>query len=268
MTKPINPNITIPANFAQNGQKTDFAEEKILNGFNPLEPDILSGDNLNKFIDDTYKGLNYSMDGVSDLYKGAVLYNSDEEYSRNSIVFHVDTNSKTHLFRSITDNNLGNSLSNAIYWEEIMIDTSNLVSKSGDTMTGILKVQTPQASSDTNEAATTEWVNDKEYTTLTTYENGLSGYVIFTNGFCIQWGAVHGTTSVQGDKTITFAKTFNNTNFNFIFSYTNNNGSLSMNDCGYEVHTSRTTNSVVLHSTTNVHGYSWRACGFLASGQY
>jgi len=72
MAKPTEPNISIPQGFANEGQKTDFLEEKIQKGFDPVDPDVLAGDNLNKFIDDTYKGLNYTIDGVNDLYKGVV----------------------------------------------------------------------------------------------------------------------------------------------------------------------------------------------------
>ena len=58
------PEINIPAEFAVNGVKTPFSNAKIQNGFDRINPDVLTGDNLNKFIDDTYKGLN----GVFDLY--------------------------------------------------------------------------------------------------------------------------------------------------------------------------------------------------------
>lgn len=64
MNKPTNPNITIPESFAVNGIKADFDNNKILNGFDRIQPDVLAGDNLNKFIDDTYKGLNYSIAGT------------------------------------------------------------------------------------------------------------------------------------------------------------------------------------------------------------
>ena len=140
MTRPTNPNITIPESFATEGRKTDFSNEKILNGFDPINPDVLCGDNLNKFIDDTYKGLNYSMDCIHDLYKGAVLYDSNETYNLNSLVFHVDSNNKTHLYRSLSNNNSSNSLTNSNYWQEIIIDASNFVSKTGDTMTGNLTI--------------------------------------------------------------------------------------------------------------------------------
>lgn len=64
MNKPTKPNITIPESFAANGVKADFDNNKILNGFDRIQPDALAGDNLNKFIDDTYKGLNYGIKGV------------------------------------------------------------------------------------------------------------------------------------------------------------------------------------------------------------
>lgn len=138
MTKPTNPNITIPESFATDGRKADFSDEKILNGFDPINPDVLCGDNLNKFIDDTYKGLNYSMDCINDLYRGAVLYDTNETYNLNSLVFYVDSNNKTHLYRSLSNNNNSNSLTNNNYWQEIIIDASNFVSKTGDAMSGSL----------------------------------------------------------------------------------------------------------------------------------
>lgn len=84
------PNIDIPSGFAKNGTKEDFPNDKILNGFDPINPDILPGDCLNKFIDDTYKGLNYALslgDYVSgnsqttncilEAPNGVLTYNSD-----------------------------------------------------------------------------------------------------------------------------------------------------------------------------------------------
>lgn len=61
MNKPTKPNITIPESFATNGVKADFDNNKILNGFDRIQPDVLAGDNLNKFIDDTYKASNYAL---------------------------------------------------------------------------------------------------------------------------------------------------------------------------------------------------------------
>ena len=82
MNKPKNPNIVIPEGFAENGIKADFDNNKILNGFDRIQPDVLAGDNLNKFIDDTYKGLNYSMaasDALNILEDGHTLVYKDGE---------------------------------------------------------------------------------------------------------------------------------------------------------------------------------------------
>lgn len=76
MNKPIKPNITIPASFADNGVKVDFDNDLLEEGFSNLNPDVLAGDNLNKFIDDTYKGLNYGMaaaDAINLINEGETL---------------------------------------------------------------------------------------------------------------------------------------------------------------------------------------------------
>ena len=76
MNKPIKPNITIPESFAKNGIKTDFDSDLMTEGFDSLKPDVLAGDNLNKFIDDTYKGLNYGIaaaDAINLINEGETL---------------------------------------------------------------------------------------------------------------------------------------------------------------------------------------------------
>ena len=76
MNKPIKPNITIPQSFAENGIKTDFDSDLLTDGFDNLRPDVLAGDNLNKFIDDTYKGLNYGIaaaDAINLIQEGETL---------------------------------------------------------------------------------------------------------------------------------------------------------------------------------------------------
>ena len=118
MTKPIKPNITIPEAFAVNGQKADFLDEKIQNGFSNVDPDVLAGDNLNKLIDDTYKGLNYSMDGVSDLYKSLITYDSTETYGLNSIVFNIEEEGVA-LYQSLIADNTGNPLTDETKWQRL-----------------------------------------------------------------------------------------------------------------------------------------------------
>lgn len=62
MDKPIKPSVTIPAEFAPNGVRTPFSNAKVQDGFDRINSDVLAGDNLNQFIDDTYKASNYALD--------------------------------------------------------------------------------------------------------------------------------------------------------------------------------------------------------------
>lgn len=84
MNKPIKPDITIPQSFAENGVKTDFDDTLLADGFDNLRPDVLAGDNLNKFIDDTYKGLNYGMaaaDALNLINEGETLIVRDGKFT-------------------------------------------------------------------------------------------------------------------------------------------------------------------------------------------
>lgn len=114
------PNIDIPSGFAENGTKEDFPNDKILNGFDPINPDVLPGDCLNKFIDDTYKGLN----GVLELYKGAVLYDSTVTYTNKSLVFNIQ-DGIVELYHSLQNNNVGNALTDDTKWEKVKMGGSS-----------------------------------------------------------------------------------------------------------------------------------------------
>lgn len=118
MTKLNYPNLSFPASFADNGQKADFAEDKVLNGFNPTDPDVLAGDNLNKFIDDTYKGLTYSIGSITDLYSSAIWYDAECNYSKDALVFGRDNDDNIGLYLSLQDNNLNNPLADTAFWQK------------------------------------------------------------------------------------------------------------------------------------------------------
>lgn len=110
------PNIQIPKEFAINGEKADFTQEKIQTGFDKLNPDIFAGDNLNKFVDDTYKGLN----GVLDLYNGVVLHEMTTTYDDKAVVGKFIENS-FKLYRSLVNDNTGHEVTETEYWEEVAL---------------------------------------------------------------------------------------------------------------------------------------------------
>ena len=189
------PNISIPTEFATNGTKTDFSASKISDGFDRLNPDVLAGDNLNKFIDDTYKGLN----GVLELYDGCVLYDANNTYSNTSIVFNIDSNGKTRIYHSLVNNNTGNALTDTTKWKEDTLflnqnQTSNCIlempstspSYSGLTVTipAGLKVLIP------NGRNVDGTLNNIEYTTTSnsTYTiSGAGNWLIFMQPNGVLW---------------------------------------------------------------------------------
>lgn len=132
MNKPTNPNVIVPAQFATNGVKIGFTQEKIESGFSNSAADVLAGDNLNQFIDDVYKSITYSNAGVADLYKSAVIYDGAETYRANDIVFNVNNGSVT-LYRSLANNNTGNPLTDNTKWQQVQLgaDILNLVQPIG-----------------------------------------------------------------------------------------------------------------------------------------
>lgn len=126
MSKPQKPNISFPADFAISGEKADFTQEKIQKGFDSLMPDVLAGDNLNKFISDVYKSMTYTNAGVADLYKSAVTYDEDETYNLGSIVFNTSDFGETKIYISKSAENQGQSLEDTNYWDELKLSGGGL----------------------------------------------------------------------------------------------------------------------------------------------
>lgn len=179
MAKPIKPNVIVPAQFAIDGQKTDFSAEKIQDGFDEIAPDILAGDNLNKFIDDTYKSITYSNAGVEDLYKSAVVYDNTETYNINSLVFNV-SNGVTTFYRSVVANNVGNPLNDTNYWSQIQLGA--------DILDIVMPIGHPRFSLDNILPVNCVWL-----------EGGIVSRTTYANLFS-RWGTAYGV----GDGSTTF----------------------------------------------------------------
>lgn len=180
MDKPTNPNVIVPAQFAIDGTKTDFSNEKLQNGFDNIAPDILAGDNLNKFIDDTYKSINYSNAGVADLYRSAVIYDNSETYGINSLIFNVDSSGNTTFYRSVVANNTGNPLNDTNYWQQIQLGS--------DILDIVMPIGHPRFALDNVLPANCVWLEGGEVS-RTTYVN------LFN-----KWGTTYGA----GDGSTTF----------------------------------------------------------------
>lgn len=108
------------------------------------------------------------------------------------------------------------------------------------------------------------------YGIKTIYTSGTSGYVIYSNGFCIQWGK--STSKTSGSQAVSLSKTYSNTNY-------------QIQTTVYDTSTSATSSAVISAQTASsfsiiivrVSGsaasqraldFNWLAMGQLASGQY
>ena len=117
----------------------------------------------------------------------------------------------------------------------------------------------------------------KEYSTAyitETYLNGGSGYIVYSNGYCEQWGLTNA--SAGSSITINYIKTFKDTNY-FIAVTPRSN----QNDTGGYAEEKIGINGTSPYdfgllttgfraSTMNESGtkYAWKASGYLASGEY
>lgn len=104
----------------------------------------------------------------------------------------------------------------------------------------------------------TNWVFKKRV--IENYVNEKSWYRIYSDGWIEQGNLYYPASSVKGYNTITFPKSFKNTNFTFNHNIMFNTISGSGNGC--EVYTSRTSSSVVLGISEDWFGFQWRASGY------
>lgn len=99
-----------------------------------------------------------------------------------------------------------------------------------------------------------------------TYQNGTSGYIVYSNGYCEQWGRVNinFTANRYNDYTITLLKPYKNTDYN-ILAFAMDRGDIHNSNIAYYTITS--TNWVLRTytvATQNDKTACWRTCGYIA----
>ena len=107
-------------------------------------------------------------------------------------------------------------------------------------------------------------------TVVEAYKNGTSGYRIWSDGYCEQWGEYGTKITGSSNVDITLMKAYNSTNFNVqITGKMNRTSSVS----GYYVITGSvlSTNSIRIYNDADSSaglGAYWKTSGYLAVGQY
>ena len=99
---------------------------------------------------------------------------------------------------------------------------------------------------------------DKCIHIIDTYVNGTSGYRIWSDGYCEQWGYI------KNNNTINLLKEFADTNY-FAFNCPQANATGSFAAKAFFIETKTT--STLKFGSTNDYIY-WKASGYLAEGEY
>lgn len=137
--KPSKPNVTLPNNFG--GIKTPYTQAQIDNGYQEAVPQVVDGGNVNYEKDGIFQKLKYA-ESIADVINGTPVkkvvevdannnfdysrigvyaYETTRTFSKDEISVSVESDGQVALYRSLANNNTGNSLKNGNFWEQISL---------------------------------------------------------------------------------------------------------------------------------------------------
>ena len=169
------------------------------------------------------------------------------------------------IYKSLTDNNLGNNpTTDETNWTPLELGGGRWGSISGNIseQTDLQQALTAKLNSDFSNS-------QKPYVTET-YVNGTSGYRVWSDGYCIQWGYSGWTLNPSSTTSISLFKNFSNTDY-YITIGTDRAATGSSQIEMASIY-SKSTGSFVIGSQQYVASEAvagcWLAMGYLALGQY
>ena len=130
--KSIKPTNLVPRSFG--GEKNNFSDDLIANGYEVNMPQTYNGDNLNYQLDATGKELDYCekvVDYINGLGVGKTpIVNANNKLDETQVGLKVYSATETYslgewvrsgdkIYQSLTQGNLGNDLTNETYWKEV-----------------------------------------------------------------------------------------------------------------------------------------------------
>lgn len=209
--------------------------------------------------------------------KGLIPNGKNEDGSLNNIEFvasnvitkeYTATNQVNHYLALLSNNTIGwyseayvNKDNKLIVQDGNSRDAVIFGNIQGDTTSHITSFTTKQPfrALDYSEFNLTPHITE-------TYQNGTSGYIVYSNGYCEQWGRVNinFTANRYNDYTITLLKPYKNTDYN-ILAFAMDRGDIHNSNIAYYTITS--TNWVLRTytvATQNDKTACWRTCGYIA----
>ncbi len=136
--KPTKPDVNLPESFG--GIKTPYTESQISSGYEDGIPQIVDGGNINYEKDGLFQKIKY-VESIADVINGitpkkTLTVDSDNRFDNVSIGIYGYSETQTYelddvvisvvedearVYRSRSNNNVGNQLTNIAYWEEISL---------------------------------------------------------------------------------------------------------------------------------------------------
>lgn len=107
--------------------------------------------------------------------------------------------------------------------------------------------------------ALTDIANLKAHYITETYVNGTSGYRVWSDGYCEQWGSVTSLMAGVTGTQVVFLKEFKDTNY-----YSSPNASTSVSYVGTCCHTFTTSSMYVTNRTNDTINCKWQASGYIS----
>lgn len=157
--KPSKPNVTLPNNFG--GVKTPYTQTQIDNGYQEAVPQVVDGGNVNYEKDGIFQKLKYT-ESIADVINGTPVkkvvevdannnfdysrigvyaYETTRTFSKDEISVSVESDGIVTLYRSLANNNTGNSLKNGNFWEQISLGGGLEIGDIGFAPLGIDEIQ-------------------------------------------------------------------------------------------------------------------------------
>lgn len=140
--------------------------------------------------------------------------------------------------------------------QDLLVSGTNIKTIGGNSLLGSGDIDVFATKTELNNKADVTTPSIQAPYLKTTYVNGASGYNIWSNGYCEQWGSFSGATT----GTINLLKTYKDTNYSLTFA-----------NWGGTCHCKKNSSSQIYwHDIQNANslGISWKTSGYLASGQY
>lgn len=177
----------------------------------------------------------------------------DRQISDGATAWTSVAGNHTHTFTTANNSAVSSIYGNSNTVQPQTIKILYYIVVATSTKTGI-QIDIDEIATDLNGKADVDLTNCTKPHIIETYVNGHSGYRVWSDGYCVQWGVV--STPVN----LTFLKPFKDTQYNIVG--TEFQGDDSCRAIKFNTNNMATSYIRITSSATPI-GVAWRACGYV-----